>query len=254
MSIDLTFRDTEHGRASYHSYANLINVVHAELQLLERMSTPESGLRPVIRLCEIAARAFRQRQVAEEYLEALTEFRSRILRELSRVPIQPRYERDAAEARTILDQVLPDAELRVQELIARHMLRRPLKRWSSRDAESLISAIAPKADVVISGELAVPHGTLDALARLAAEIAGGDARISGGESADGSSVIELHAGSPASPADFPVGPPPSFEEAGVQRPLPALFALLYYLVATNGTITANPAGNPLLRLAVSAGV
>lgn len=266
VAVDLRFSSTEESRSSYHGYANLLNVVHAELQLLERMSTPGPALRPVIRLCEIAARAVKHRSLAVEHCGALTEFKSRIRTALSHLDIQARYENDASEACGIIEQVIDSADLRVQETVARHAVPRPAERHGAREAESLLGAIAPSAEIRVTADLLVPHGIPEAVGRLAAvlaetgpvrvEVSSGQAHAApasaaqahAAEASAAETIIDVHASGGLDPALVPGDPPLSFEADGVSNPVPALLALIFYLVTPRGELTINTDGTPLVRL------
>lgn len=129
ISIDLDTSDPAIARLERHSYVNLINVVHAELQLIERMVGAPGALRSAIHLAEAASRAFKEARVARRHLGELVRFA-----ELTEADVQETLEsagasadgEDVREAVGILREVLPDAHLRVQEVIARHRLPRPV--------------------------------------------------------------------------------------------------------------------------------
>ena len=253
LSINLEFSDREENRSSYRSYANLLNVVHAELQLLERMSRGDAGLRPMIRLCEIASRAFRSRPIAADHSEALTEFKTRVRTHISALDIEPRYEDDAAEAVRIIEQVLDDADLRVQEAVARHALPRPREPFDVIEATSLLHAIEPKLDLEISGEVYLPHGLLEAVGRLATAFAADGVTLARSEeSGEGTyeTVVDLRGARRLDPAQIPSLPPPSFQRDGSRRPVPALLALLYYLVTPNGEVILGSDGRVPVRIGV----
>ena len=111
-----------------HGYVNLINVVHAELQLIERMVDAPGALRDSIRLAEAASRAFREKRVAERYVTELSLFAASIDASITALldRSQSSTSSDVVEAVAILASVLDDADLRVQETIARHGLARPV--------------------------------------------------------------------------------------------------------------------------------
>ncbi len=131
ISIDLDTSDPAIARFERHSYVNLINVVHAELQLIERMIGAPGALRSAIHLAEAASRAFKEDRVARRHLAELARFA-----ELTEADLHEALESagasaegaDVREAVGILRDVLPDAHLRIQEVIARHRLPRPASR------------------------------------------------------------------------------------------------------------------------------
>ncbi|TVQ25026.1 MAG: hypothetical protein EA382_07640 [Spirochaetaceae bacterium] len=128
LSIDLRPTSAEAARLDRHGYVNLINVVHAELQLIERMVDAPGALRDSIRLAEAASRAFREKRVAERYLTELSRFAATIDASVTALLDRSQYStsNDVVEAVAILASVLDDADLRVQETIARHGLARPV--------------------------------------------------------------------------------------------------------------------------------
>ena len=128
LSVDLRSTNAETARLDRHGFVNLINVVHAELQLIERMVDAPGALRDSIRLAEAASRAFREKRVAERYIGDLSRFAASIdssVRALLDRSAESDTD-DVVEAVAILSSVLDDADLRVQEAIARHGLVRPV--------------------------------------------------------------------------------------------------------------------------------
>jgi hypothetical protein len=187
-----------------------------------------------------------------EHLDALTEFKSRIRTQVAGVEADPRYERDAEEALAIINQVIDDVDLRVQEAVARHGLARSRQRIDSADAESLIRAVAPHVQARISGEPSLPHGLLEAVSRLAGTVgsAGSLEVTAAANEADGETLIDLHGKRGLAPEEIPSAPPSSFEPSGVSKPVPALLALIYYLLLPSGEISIDSDASPLVRLRV----
>jgi hypothetical protein len=127
-NIDLHPDDPQLVRLERHSYINLINVVHAELQLIERMIETPGKLRECIRLAEYASRAFKDRAVAVEHVEAFALFGESIERAVFKAVKEsgaPGESDDVREAVGILESVLDDAQCRLHEVIARHGVDRP---------------------------------------------------------------------------------------------------------------------------------
>jgi hypothetical protein len=272
LSLDLGFRDAEHLRSEYHSFANLINVVHAELQLLERMSGPDAGLRPSIRLCEAATWAFKDKTAAAEHGPALVEWRSRIQADLARVQISAAYEQDGEEARDIIRQVLDDADLRVQEMLARHEIPRPARVQAGATIRSLIHAGADEASrqgsahgsaaditpdrlrVETSTEAPIPHGLAAGIGRLGAVLL----RIPGVDSVDVSVVPEPTTSAPGviitvstNPLHsdlLPLHPPSSVDPSRPEEATKSLIALVSYLAGPLAEVVVDPAGSPLVLL------
>ncbi|MFW6312485.1 MAG: hypothetical protein ACOC2N_01205, partial [Spirochaetota bacterium] len=128
ITIDLDTSDPAITRLERHSYVNLINVIHAELQLVERMIEAPGALRSTIHLAEAASRAFKEPRVARRHLGELVRFGELVESDLAEALAEAGEKADAddvREAASILHEVLPDAQLRVQEVIARHRLPRP---------------------------------------------------------------------------------------------------------------------------------
>ena len=256
VSLDLEFRDTEHLRYAYHSFANLINVVHAELQLLERMSGPDAGLRPSIRLCETATWAFKNRETAVEHAQALMEWRSRIEDDLARVQVKPAYESDGEEARDLIRQVIDDADLRIQEMLARHEIPRPAL---PRDGATIRSQIMGGAGDqsadrvrVTATAAAVPHGLARGVGHLAAAllaIVGGSGEVAVDVSAapaTESAIIRITTG-PVLCDLLPPHPPGSIDPSDPERTVQSLIAFVSYL-ADPSDVMVDPRGAPLLLI------
>jgi len=261
VSLDLQFRDAEHLRSEYHSFANLMNVVHAELQLLERMTGPDAGLRPTIRLCEAATWSFKDRETAVEHGPALSEFRSRVQADIARVQAVPEYEKDAEEARHIIRQVIDNSDLRVQEMLARHEIDRAAEVQTGEAVRTMILAGAD--DVMQSGltpdeqsadrfrisvidEVRMPHGLPETLGRFSAEILRMDRPV----------AIEVTAAKPATvitvqteplEADLiPTQPPSSIDSSTADGTARAFIALISCLAGPGAFIAVDPDGTPLL--------
>lgn len=264
VSLDLQFRDAEHLRSEYHSFANLMNVVHAELQLLERMSGPDAGLRPSIRLCEAATWSFKDREAAAEHGTALSEFKSLLQADLARVQATPEYEQDAEEAREIIRQVIDDADLRVQETLARQRIPRTAQLLDSETVRAMILAGAKQAmqsraaadrlQVSADNEVRLPHGMAEAVGRLAAELlrAGGSvgidvsaASVTASDDAGSATVIAVRT-DPLEVDLIPTLPPSSIDSATPNGTARALVALISYLAGPEGEVTVDAGGAPLL--------
>ncbi|MCK4516583.1 MAG: hypothetical protein KAU31_15085 [Spirochaetaceae bacterium] len=256
VSLDLQFRDAEHLRSEYHSFANLMNVVHAELQLLERMSGPDAGLRPSIRMCEAATWSFKDREIATEHGPALAEFKSRVQADLARVQATPEYEQNAEEARGIIRQVIDDADLRVQETLARHGIHRAAHIHDGETVRTMIltgakqamqsGAAANRLQVRADDEVRLPHGMAEAVGCLGAELL----RISGSvgidvSAAEPATVIAVRT-EPLEIDLIPTLPPSSIDSATPNGTARALIALISYLAGPDGEVSADISGAPLL--------
>ncbi len=258
VSLDLQFRDAEHLRSEYHGFANLMNVVHAELQLLERMSGPDAGLRPNIRLCEAATRSFKDRETASEHGSALSEFKSRVQADLARVQAMPAYEQDAEEARHIIREVIDNADLRVQEMLARHRIHRPARVHDGETVRAMILTGAGEAvqdgrdgdrfQVSVFDEVQVPHGLPDALGRLGAELLriGGPVGIDV-STVESATVIAVRT-EPLEIELIPTHPPSSIDSSTPDGTARALIALISYLAGPEAEVAVDSGGTPLLLI------
>lgn len=171
ISIDLDTSDPAIARLERHSYVNLINVVHAELQLIERMVGAPGALRSAIHLAEAASRAFKEARVARRHLAELVRFA-----ELTEADVQETLEsagasadgEDVREAVGILREVLPDAHLRVQEVIARHRLPRPVSTQGiARISEALNGRGVQVRANTAGRECSLPEGSAQAVLMMA---------------------------------------------------------------------------------------
>ena len=165
---------------------------------------------------------------------------------------QPRYEEDAAEVRSIISEVIDDVDLRVQEAVARHGLPRTRSFLDTGDAESILHAFAPRIRVEVDGPPLVPHGLLEAAARLAIAVQpDGHMLIASqaAETSDTGTTIELAGTTPPSSGGIPLAPPTSFAPDGV-GPVPALLALLYYLTLPGGAVAIDLEESPYVRISV----
>ena len=251
VTLDLSFRDAEHLRSEYHSFANLINVVHAELQLLERMCGPDAGLRPTIRLCEAAARAFKDRDSAVEHGTALAGFKDRVRANLSRVRGVPPYEQDAEEARDLINEVLDDADLRIQELLRRHCVERTGIDVDPETSRALIAAGAGDSihlSVTAKDSILSPERLLSDVGRLAAVVspAGQPVSVSVAAGTTGAPTIELFTG-PVS-IDPVTGPPGAVDMTEPAAAARTLVALIYYIAGDASEVTIDLGGSPFLRV------
>lgn len=272
VSLDLQFRDAEHLRSEYHGFANLMNVVHAELQLLERMSGPEAGLRPSIRLCEAAAWSFKNPKVASEHGAALAEFRSRVLADLARVQATPAYEQDAEEAREIIRQVIDDADLRVQEMLARHGIPRATRVYDGETVRAMIlggvedaprrgrfpsepgGRATDQLQVSAGDAVRVPYGLPEAVGRLAVQllsfggsvsvdVAPADATVA----ADARPAGVIAVGTEPLEIDLiPTHPPSSIDSSTPEATARALVGFISYLAGPEAYVAMDSGGRPLL--------
>ena len=171
IDIDLSASDPDITRLERHSFVNLINVVHAELQLIERMLDAPGSLRSAIHLAEAASRAFKEARVARRHLGELVRFASLIESDLDETLGEAgdaADDDDVREACSILHDVLPDAHLRTHEVIARHRLPWPEREFDPTELaatfEELGPAIAVQAE---SPTVRLPHGLDTAVATMA---------------------------------------------------------------------------------------
>jgi hypothetical protein len=128
LSVNLDMSDPEAIRIERHGYVNLVNVVHAELQLIERLIEAPGVLRSTIRLCETAVDAFRDDRVAHRSVHDLEIF-SRVVTEDIRNVLNDAGDTaesdDVRDVVSIVTEVLDDVDLRVQETLAMHGVERP---------------------------------------------------------------------------------------------------------------------------------
>lgn len=170
-NIDLHPDDQQLMRLERHSYINLINVVHAELQLIERMIEAPGRLRECVRLAEYASRAFKDREVACEHVESFTLFGESIDRAVSSAVAESGTTGDSDDVREavgILDSVLADAQCRLHEVLARHGVARPRCRMSVNEIEEHIDQNFEGGFSIHAsrGEYDVPVGLSATLGRL----------------------------------------------------------------------------------------
>jgi len=266
VSIDLGFRDNEHLRAEFHRFANQINVIHAELQLLERMSGPDAGLRPSIRLCETATRAFKNAETAAGNAQALSEFASRINADLARVQVSPDYEADGREAIEIARSVLDEANLRVQELLARHRIPRQRKLCDPATVRSLVTsgaqdsapsdADAPApvgADWLVvdaESDVALPHGLPEAIGQLATELhrISPDFTVRVSFAPDAPQTTVTVNADAMEPDLIPDTPPSQSDPSDPPTAASVRIALIAYVSGPDAELTADPDGAPLLQI------
>ena len=258
VTPDLSFRNEEHLRSAYHSFANLINVVHAELQLLERMCGPDSNLRPTIRLCEAATWSFKDPDAAAEHGEALTEFRTRVQTDISRVQAIPKYEQDAEEARGLIREVLNDVDLRTQQLLTYHGITRTMTLHDARTVRDMILGGAvetvgvdqtDRVEVTIGDSMSMPHGLFNAVGRLAGELLRDSGRvdITAGVATRDPEALVLRA-DPVAFSVVPTEPPASMDSDEPGGRVLALIALVSYVAGPGLEVAVDPAGSPFLQI------
>ncbi len=172
ISIDLDTSDPAITRLERHSYVNLINVIHAELQLVERMIDAPGALRSTIHLAEAASRAFKESRAARRHLGELVRFGELVESDLAEALAEAGAKADdddVREAASILLEVLPDANLRVQEVIARHRLPRPAVEHQKDELKQLLASSATSLSVDAEDETVwLPIGTGRALNAITA--------------------------------------------------------------------------------------
>ena len=194
ISIDLDTSDPAITRLERHSYVNLINVIHAELQLVERMIDAPGALRSTIHLAEAASRAFKELRAARRHLGELVRFGELVESDLAEALAEAGEKADAddvREAASILLEVLPDANLRVQEVIARHRLPRPAVEYQKDELQQLLASSGTNLSVSADAETVwLPIGTGRVLSALAS--GGGACRVTeAGVQQHSSTIVQL---------------------------------------------------------------
>jgi len=179
FSVNLDTSDPDAVRSERHGYVNLINVIHAELQLVERMLEMPGSLRSAIRLCETAAESYRDHRLALREARDLETFAHLVRTDLLDITREAAgsITDDVTEAVSIIEEVLTDADLRVQETLAIHGVNRPCEVRTfgsfasdvsgSRPATIRMTATDPRND-----EIEVPYRFAETLGRLVRSLAG----------------------------------------------------------------------------------
>ena len=170
ISIDLDTSDPSVTRLERHSYVNLINVIHAELQLVERMIDAPGALRSTVHLAEAASRAFKESRTARRHLGELVRFAELVETDLADALAEAGEKADdddVREAAAILRDVLPDADLRVQEVLTRHGLLRPPAEHTAEELGRRMRAAGAAFSLHAQSEpVVLPAGTARALERV----------------------------------------------------------------------------------------
>lgn len=196
ISIDLDTSDPAITRLERHSYVNLINVIHAELQLVERMIDAPGALRSTIHLAEAASRAFKEPRVARRHLGELVRFGELVASDLAEVLAEAGQKADAddvREAASILLEVLPDANLRVQEVIARHRLPRPAVEYRVDELTQLLASSDTSLSVSAENETVwLPIGTGRVMSAITAGGDGSCTVTEAGVQQHSSTIVRLH--------------------------------------------------------------
>jgi len=251
VSLDLRFRDAQHLRSESHSFTNLINVIHAELQLLERMCEPETGLKPLIRVCETVVRAFKSESFASGHAGEMSDFPCVVNDILERLRPLNEYRRDASDAIRMIRNVLDDASLRTQEMFARYSIPRPAVEYSYDRLVDLTAGpweadvrIRANADLVLPARL--PEAVRD-LAHELVELGAGPVRVAFLGESGGVVAIDSK---PPGLRMVPDRIPESFS-GSVEDRIRARLARLFYLVQPDGTVEVNPTGTPIVRVLLS---
>lgn len=264
LSLDLSFRDSAHMRTESHSFANIINVVHAELQLLERMCKPHADLRPLVRLCETAARAFKSAEVARANSRELAHLKDRVMTLTSELTARPEYRTDAEDAVRLITEVIDDAELRIYETLARYGTGFAVRTFSPDEFAASVQS-GGHATIRVTTPTNVPVGLPPALGRFAREIATlGAGPVTISASGGPRQTAEAARGVPGSPGDrtvvdvqvrdppealvVPSTWPQSFKSDKPEDRMPAIVALLYYMTRPNGELRMNDEGERVIRL------
>lgn len=123
ISFPVAALTPEQLRAEHHSFLNAVNIVHSELQLLERMIGRRGVFRESITLCERIIAVVR-RSANETERAGLTEVSRPILLELFRVLDAEQFELpdgdlEIAHAVSVILQVIDEVEMRYQAARAR---------------------------------------------------------------------------------------------------------------------------------------
>ena len=170
IAIDLDTSDPSVTRLERHSYVNLINVIHAELQLVERMIDAPGALRSTVHLAEAASRAFKESRAARRHLGELVRFAELVETDLADALADAggkADDDDVREAAAILRDVLPDADLRVQEVLTRHGLTRPPSAYAADELGRRMRATGAEFSLHTQSEpVVLPAGMARAMERV----------------------------------------------------------------------------------------
>lgn len=245
-----------------HQYVNLVHVIHAELQLIERMSGKLNAFRESIHLCEAAIRAFGERNTALGFRDDLIEFRSRIVSPVAAFEAPDADDLDIADiddARNVLMSLIDAADVRVQEILARHGIDRP---WQAFDFATIagVGDPAPESpsatDRAVGGALLqAPAGFAPALARLVRCV--GDktpARLRVDASGRSTTVSVITPGAALPGSEFTTCEPVDYELLRSDPDQASKLALLgaYFVVLPSGCVefTSSESHNDTLLLTV----
>ena len=173
FAVNLDMSDPEAVRSERHGYVNLVNVVHAELQLIERMAELPGSMKSAIRLCETAADAYREERVALRNARDLEVFARLIADDIAAALAETSdlaARSDIGEAVAIIDEVIPDVDLRVQETLAIHQVPRPNEvRTFGSFAQQLAEAGPDRLELRTTraiSEIEIPYRFAETLGRL----------------------------------------------------------------------------------------
>lgn len=127
VSLPVAPLSPEQLRADHHGFLNAINVVHSELQLLERMLSERGIFRTEIQLCERAIATVRRSASPEErgsVTEIARPIMGRVVSELNNHPVSdPTTSDDVRHAVRVIGEVIDQVEMRYQHARARMTLR-----------------------------------------------------------------------------------------------------------------------------------
>ncbi|MFW5685140.1 MAG: hypothetical protein ACOC0O_00660, partial [Spirochaetota bacterium] len=122
---------------------------------IERMIEAPGSLRSAIHLAETASRAFKEPRTAHRHVAELVRFGDLVEADLASVLNEAgdaATSSDVKEACAILADALPDAHLRVHEVLARHDVPRPRVTWRSADLAHEIDSLGAAITVLTDND------------------------------------------------------------------------------------------------------
>jgi signal transduction histidine kinase len=153
VDIDLVLSNEEERRVQHHSFVNVLNVIHSELQLMERILDARGSFADLIKTSESIVRSFSDPGRVKEQAAVLEEFTKKLRAALAERPVShvagdPAKEAEVEEVVNVINEVIDVAEVRVHELLARS---EAVGRFESIPIEELRGALVQVFTAISSG-------------------------------------------------------------------------------------------------------
>ncbi|HUX11797.1 MAG TPA: sensor histidine kinase [Spirochaetia bacterium] len=150
IDVQLKLADDQAHRVELHSFVNVINIISGELQLIERLLGTHGLFPESLRASQLLVDSFSKPVLARRRAREIGRYRQTVIDELNRATKRAGFQDPTLAGEldrivALLHNVLRIADIRVQELLARH---RAPDRWERVPTEQIRDALVDMLEVI----------------------------------------------------------------------------------------------------------